>query len=457
MLDILWSILFFFLTLGILITFHELGHFWVARYFNVYVYRFSIGFGKILFKTTDRLGTEYTLCMLPFGGYVKMADELVEPVPEKLKPYSFRTKPLYARSLIVFAGPFFNFLLSILALWLMFMVGITSLKPGISTVLPNSIAQQAGLQPDDQIIAINRKPVYQWQEIITILLSHLGDEKPLVLSVLTNQHEVKDYQLNLKNWQIDLNSGKLFESLGFVPQQPKIPPIIGHVSYNGPAAQAGIKKGDKILAVNQTSITSWQDLIHFYDTLPQHKIQQTQLEFRILRGSEEKTISVNPEFERQNGKMVPRIGIESKVFKIPEQYLHTQKFGIFTSIMNAISQTMALIILTFTLIAKLVFGKLSLATLSGPIGIAQGAGMMASQGLSHYLNFIATLSISLGVLNLLPIPLLDGGHLLFFFIEFIKGKPVPVEVQMRFIKVGLFILLFLMFMGMVNDLKRILF
>ncbi|MCS5711159.1 sigma E protease regulator RseP [Candidatus Berkiella aquae] len=444
------SIIAFIVAIGLLVTFHELGHFSLARLLGVKVLRFSIGFGKTLWRFQDRHKTEYVIAALPLGGYVKMLDEREGPVAEHEKSAAFNQKPLWARTLIVLAGPVFNFLFAIIAYWLMYMIGITGLAPIVGELKPHSIAAVAGLEPKDEILKVDGITTSSWQRVTNQLLARLGDKETLSIEVLRDgQHET--LSLKLATWQLKGDRPDLVDALGIIPYQPPIPPLVHEVIPDEPAAKAGIRAGDVIIAVNREPISAWQD----FTRVVVKSINKPMI-LTVKRQNETQDITFKPRArESDTGEMIGYAGIVVKSVEMPPELLRKERLGPIAAFVEANKKTAEYIRLTFRVIAKMITGDVGLKTLSGPLTIAEGAGASASFGIQYYLGFLALISISLGVLNLLPIPILDGGHLLYFLIEAIQGKPVSERVQLYGFKLGMLLLIFLMSVAFYNDLARI--
>lgn len=452
MISSLSSLFFFFMVLAVLIAFHEFGHFYAARKFNVHVIRFSIGFGKPLFRLKDKKGTEFVLSLIPFGGYVKMLGESPEElVPDNLKSQTFYQKSVWARMIIVVAGPVFNLLLAMIALWGMFMIGITSFAPIVGTIEPGSIAQTAHLKKMDEITSINGIAVSNWQEVQMAIVSSIGEKTPILLKLYNIKTETSHFaEINLSSWTFDKKNNNLIAQLGITPAMPKIPPIIAKVYKNYPGAKAELQKGDRIIAVNGKKIHDWMEVVSIVQQGTGQKIQM-----KVRRHGELLDISMYPQIKESHGKRYGFIGVESKPPRnLKKIWLKTEHYSFFKAWHAAAHETWMLTALSFKLIGKLLTGTLSLHTISSPIGMAQGAMHAAQLGWAHYLSFIALVSVSLGVLNLLPIPVLDGGHLLYYVFEVILGRPLHEEIRLMGVRFGFLLLVGLMFLAVFNDLSR---
>ena len=447
----LMTLFYFFLALLILITVHEFGHFWVARKCKVKVLRFSFGFGKVLFSWHDKKGTEYAFSAFPLGGYVKMLDETEGDVPKQDRHLAFNVQPLYKKAAIVLAGPLFNFLFAILALWLMYVIGISSIAPTIGKVIPDSIAAVAGVKANQEIIAVNGKKISSWRQFQYEIIPIIGTSHPLNLTVKnTENNKVQSLTLDLSAWHLDSENPDILNSFGIEPFIPKIPPIVGDVMQGMPAAKAGIKSGDKIVGIDGKPISDWLEVVN--------KVKNTTsgiITLTVLREAKRLDFKIKPAIKNVNNQDVAVIGVSSKKFKWPKQWFRTHRYPPLAALVRSFNQTVSLSVTTVKMIGRLIIGKISFKTISGPIGIAQGAGQSAQGGLAYYLSFLALVSISLGVLNLLPIPMLDGGHLMYYLIESILRRELSEQSKMIGFNIGLILLITLMIMALVNDVSRL--
>lgn len=446
-----WTLFYFIIALLLLVIFHELGHFLVARYFGVKVLRFSFGFGKVLFSWQDKRGTDYALSLLPLGGYVKMLDEEEGDVLPEERHLAFNNKPLFARAAIVLAGPVFNFLFAFIAFWLVLVIGMYSLAPIIDHVKPDSLAAKTGFAAHEEIIAINDQPVNSWHDFQYSMMPLLGsDDQALVTVKSLDSHEKKTLSLDLSQWVLDAKKMDALDSLGIVPFLPAIPTVVGGMLDDGPGKKAGIEVGDHIQRIDGKIYDDWLDVT---DYVKQHPNQSMLL--LILRQGKEKSIRITSGSRDNNGKTEGFLGLYSKKVDWPKQWFRLQRQNPFLALKTAAKQTFQLTLSSFQLIGRFISGKLSLHTISGPVGIAQGAGQSAQGGFVSYLSFLALISISLGVLNLLPIPMLDGGHLLFYAFEFICRRPLPEMTKLIGTYVGLAFLLAIMVLALSNDIARL--
>jgi len=447
----LYTLGYFVFALLLLITVHEFGHFIVARFCGVKVLRFSFGFGKVLGSWQDKRGTEYALSLIPLGGYVKMLDEAEGPVPENERHLAFNNKSLSARVAIVLAGPLFNFLFAFLAFWLVLVIGIQSLAPMVEAVKPGSIVARAGVTAKDEILSLNGKKVTSWHDFQYALMPLLGtvDPVPMTLKSLTNGQQ-KTVTLPLAEWKMNEKKPDVLASLGIVPFLPTIPPIVGEVVADSPAALGGLQVGDKMTSVNGKLITDWLILVDFVRQHP-----NASMVFNIIRQGDAKTLTLTSASVNTKGHEEGLLGVRSQRANWPPHWLRTQREAPLEAIPTALMQTARLTSATFALIGRLITGKISLQTISGPVGIAVGAGESAHNGVAYYLSFLALVSISLGVMNLLPIPMLDGGHLLYYLLETLRRRPLSDEFKSMGVYFGLALLVMLMIIALRNDLTRL--
>lgn len=444
---------YFVISLTILVFVHEWGHFLAARWVGVKVLRFSIGFGKPIFRYIGKKGTEYVLSLIPLGGYVKMLDEDEAPVDEKEKPYAFNQQSVWARMIIVVAGPLFNFFFSIIALTFMFMLGIKTLAPVVGEVEPYSIASKAGIQRFDEIQQVGDQQIKSWSKFSQSMVLFLGktEQLPLIVkNVKTDQ--TRQVMLNIANWQLDTFEPDVLKSLGLEIYRPKLKAIIGEVVVNSPASQAGLKAGDIILMANDSEITYWQDLLKFAQDNKEDKIN-----LLISREGKELKLTVSPDTKVIEGKQVSVIGVLVKQQWLNDHWQRLQQYQFGEALSMGASQTKQLIDMSLQMMWKVLAGEISAKNIGGPIGIAQGAGQSASIGLSYYLYFLSLISVSLGVINLMPLPVLDGGHLLFLAIELIIGRQLNRSVREKASVVGIMMILALTALAMFNDITRLLY
>ncbi|TMP75510.1 sigma E protease regulator RseP [Pseudoalteromonas sp. S1608] len=450
MFDFFWNLGSFILALGILVTVHEYGHFWVARKAGVKVLRFSIGFGKPLLKWHDKYNTEYVIAAIPLGGYVKMLDERVDEVPANQRHLSFNAKSVQARIAIVAAGPMANFLFAIFALAAMYMVGVQTIKPVVGNVVEGSRAEQAGIMPTQQIIKIGDDDITNWQDATFSLMSHLGD-KSVAVTLRNENYQQTTQILNLDGWKLDQQDVPPLSSLGIVPFRPQATLTIAAITKDSAAEQANLQVNDIILAVNGETMSSWQQLVNLITQSANKSLQ-----FSVKRQDSIKTIIVTPNSRVvSNGVEQGFLGVAPVAEQWPDDFVETRHYGPLDSIVLGTKETWRLITLSFDMIGNLITGQVSVKNLSGPVGIAVGAGTSVSYGLVAFLSFLALISVNLGVFNLLPLPVLDGGHLMYYIIELFRKKPVSEKTQEFGFKVGALLLIFLTCFALFNDVSRL--
>ncbi|MGF1738918.1 sigma E protease regulator RseP [Photobacterium satsumensis] len=450
MTGILWNLGAFLLALGILIAVHEYGHFWVARRCGVFVEKFSIGFGKALWRKVGKDGTEYTLAMIPLGGYVKMLDERVEPVESERRHMAFNNKKLWQRSAIVAAGPLANFVFAIFAYWVVYLIGVPAVKPVIGEIAPQSIAAEAGIESGMELKTISGIKTAEWESVNMAMISHIGDKEMVVTVTEPGTSYEVEKQLDLSDWSFDPESERVLTTLGITPYSPKITLVISQLVEDGAAISAGLRLNDEIIAINGESVTEWQQVV---DAVRSHPQQMLTME--VLRDGVPVALSLTPEAKAAGDELVGYAGFAPKVDPWPESYRINLQYGPVEAVGKAAEKTWQLVTLTFDMVTKLVTGDVAMKNLSGPISIAKGAGMTADYGMVYFLGFLALISVNLGIVNLLPLPVLDGGHLMFFAIEAVTRRPVSERVQDIGYRVGSAILVALMAVALFNDFTRL--
>ena len=452
MFEFFWNLASFVIALGILVTVHEYGHFWVARKNGVKVERFSVGFGKALWRKTAADGTEYVVAMIPLGGYVKMLDERVDDVSAQDKDKTFNSKSVYQRIAIIAAGPFANFAFAIFAFYLMFLIGVPSIKPIIGDIIPDSIAAIAQVPNDAEIVEVAGKETRNWQDVNMALVGEIGSDSIIIKAKANDSQYAKSYELKTKDWQFSPEKQSSLTSLGITPYRPKVYNELALIGKDSPAEQSGLLAGDKLIAINNEPLEAgWLDFSKKIKLYPNQKVDIT-----IERAGKLHDIMVTPEGVDQNGKLIGYLGVSPKADSWPQAYQIEISYGLFSAIGESVNRTWNLVTLSFDMIGKLITGDVSVKNLSGPIAIAQGAGDSAGYGFVYFLGFLALISINLGIINLLPLPILDGGHLLYYLIELLTGKPVPENIQEAGFKFGALALLLLMGIALFNDFSRVL-
>lgn len=448
----LHTTLAFVFTLGVLIYVHEYGHFWVARRCGVKVLRFSLGFGPVLFSRRDRQGTEFVLSAFPLGGYVKMLDEREAEVPAELLGQTFNRKSVWQRIAIVAAGPVVNLLFAVLIYWIMFLSGVSAVIPVVGDVQKNSPAALAGLQSGHEIVAIDGNETQSWEAVTFALLKRIGDSGEMVIDVRSKDSTLFERKPVLINdWMLDSMQQDPVMLLGIHPYVPVLLPILGELVEQGAAQRAGLQKGDRILSVDGAAVSTWTQWVALVQASPGKT-----LVLEIERQNRPVQIQVTPEALEESGKRIGRVG--AQVFIPAELNAENQRivrYGPLMAVYAAWHKMWERSVLTLDTLGKMLLGLISVENLSGPISIAKIAGQTASYGPEAFFSFIAYLSISLGILNLLPIPALDGGHLVYYFIELVKGKPISERLQTLGLKIGMAILLAFMLLAIYNDFARL--
>ena len=446
MLEFLWSVGGFLVAISVLVAFHEYGHYWVARRCGVKVLRYSLGFGKVLWSRRDQQGMEWTLSALPLGGYVKMLDEREGEVAASERHLAFNTQPLFKRTLIVAAGPVFNFILAIVLYWAVFVLGVEGQKPLIAEPPAVSAAARAGLHEGEQILQVNGKVIATWQSLRTELIDEVLNGQSVPLQVKARDGAVRAVQLALTGVRVDPEF--LFDDVGLNAFQPQIPARLAEIVAGSPADEAGIKTKDLLLSFNGTVIESWQQWALWLRAHPGEVVK-----LQIQRGTEslEKTLIIG-RGEQGVGKFGARVEVPPQLW---QDLRAEDRLGPVDAVPAAVRHTWQMSGLTLKMLWRMVLGDVSVKNVSGPIQIAQVAGFSAQIGLVSFLSFMAVVSVSLGVLNLLPVPLLDGGHLLFYAAEAIKGSPLSEKVLEAGQRLGLMFLAGLMGLAFYNDIMRL--
>jgi regulator of sigma E protease len=441
------SLIFFLIALAILIVIHEYGHFWVARKCGVKVLRFSVGFGKPIWQKLGKDGTEYVLAPIPLGGYVKMLDEREMPVDEEQAQFAFNRQSLAKRVAIVSAGPLANLIFAIMAYWVLFSVGVSGIKPIVDDVHPASLAAQAGFNPGDEILQIDGKQTPTWNSVYKALIQKAEYGDRAEISVLTSGVE---HQYALVVPQLDIEqAGSVLDKIGLEPLRPSIKPILGEIVPDSPADKAGLKAGDILLSSEQMRIDSWAKWVE----LIQASAGEV-LNIDVDRNGQRLALTLTPQ-TGEDGKGRIGAAVDASQTAIPQELQAELRYGPVQAVSQAVLQTWDFSSSTLKSLWGMVTGKVSTDNLGGPISIAQIAGSSAEQGLTSFISFLAMISITLGILNLLPIPMLDGGHLAMFALEAVRGKPLTVSMQLQIQKVGFLILIVVMFIAFSNDLTRV--
>jgi len=446
------TLLAFAVAIGVLVLFHELGHYVVARLFDVKVLRFSIGFGKVLY--TRRFGngeTEWAISAVPLGGYVKMLDEREGEVAPNELPRAFNRKPVLQRMAIVVAGPVSNLVLAVALYFVVFIYGVPGIKPILGGVAPNTPAASAGLQSKQTILSIDGEQTPSWQEVRWVLLDLVLQKKAAKLELQTTDGEHVFRTLEVSSLTPADLDGDFLMKLGLHPYQPPVYAVIGKLVEGGVAQRAGMHVNDRVRRVNGQDIELWRDWVNVVRSHPGER-----LDVEIERNGAPLKLSLTPEAAEEGGKTIGRIGAAAFIDKAAFEAMLTEvRYPPLAALTESLRKTWETAIVSLKMMGKMVVGEVSLKNLSGPITIADYAGQSAQLGLGAYVGFLALISISLGVLNLLPIPLLDGGHLLYYSVELVKGSPVPEGLWEAGQKIGIALLVTMMAFALYNDISRL--
>ncbi|MEM8594475.1 MAG: RIP metalloprotease RseP [Pseudomonadota bacterium] len=447
--DLLNTLFFTLLALGVLVTIHELGHFLVARWCGVKVLHFSVGFGKPLFSWVDKVGTQYSVSMIPLGGYVKMLDERGGAVDAAERHQAFNTQPLKQRMAIVSAGPIANFLLAWLLFYVLFLGGMTEHKALIKKVSEGSVAHAQGMINGEEIVSINGEAVASRQALSRKLMDFYGQPAaPITLGTRASNDQVRDYAMTL-DWRSSASKSPL-ELLGIELFRPKVSTQLLKVLHASPASSAGLKEGDRLLRVNDQEIAEWDGWARHFRASPD---QSLRVEFE--REGVLMAVNLTPKATNVNGERVGQVGVVPVLEAWPDDVLVRRDYSWFDAWRPAIFEVRDKSLFTLSIIKKMLTGHVSVKEVGGPVAIAQQASMSSKLGWRAYISLLALLSISLGVLNLLPIPVLDGGHLMFYVIEGIRGKALSERAQTIAFQVGGVLVLSFMLFAIVNDIARL--
>jgi regulator of sigma E protease len=433
----------------IIVLIHELGHFLVARAFGIRILKFSIGFGRPLWSYKGRSGTQYVLALIPLGGYVKMLGE--ETDTDQSSPDSYARQALWKRMFVVSAGPLTNFLLAFGIFWIIALNGVQHVKPVIGQVQAQSLAAKANLKQRDEILAVDNASVHDWQDVMMGLLAAIGRDEPVKLTVKDSSAHVTVKSLSLSAWRLDQREPDLFASLGFAPYMPPVEPRLAQVLPDSPAARAGLSAADIIIRVNQKPVSDWQAVATKISQSPNQLMS-----FELQRGLERISITVKLGQQERNGSRMGYLGVMVKAPALPSSMLNVERYSALEAVKPALQRTWLLVEYNAMVLAKMLSAKLSLKTMGGPISIFQAAGQSATAGWIVYFSFIAFISVTVGFINLLPIPGLDGGHLLFQVLELLFRRPVPPRIQQYGLSFGILFVLLLIIHATINDLIRLL-
>lgn len=450
--SILWYLASFALALGILIVVHELGHYSVARLAGVKVLRFSVGFGRPLWvRRSGPDNTEWVIAAFPLGGYVKMLDEREAAVAPPELPRAFNRQPVAKRFAIVAAGPIANLLLAIVFYWGLYVYGVEELRPLLGSPVAGSMAQKAGIAEGDLVLRANGRAVATWQDLRWEILQFAVAQQPVSLETINERREISQHYLDLSHANTGDLEGDLLQQIGLRLFRPRLPAVIGAVSSGSAAAQAGLREGDRIVAVDGKPVTTWSDLVALIRDAPGRPVR-----VEWLRDGRAYAHDVVPAEVEEGGQRIGRIGVGVlDDGSTRDKILTVVRYGPLRALVKATQQTWDTAAFSLQVVGRMLTGEVSWKNLSGPVTIADYAGQSARMGPTHYLRFLALISISLGVLNLLPIPILDGGHLMYYIVEVIKGGPVSEKAMEIGQQIGLALLVLLMAFAFYNDINRL--
>jgi regulator of sigma E protease len=418
----------------------------VARLCGIKVLRFSVGFGKKLFGFTDNLGTEYRVSVVPLGGYVKLLDENEGPVARDELHLAFNRRPVYQRIMVILAGPLLNFAFALVAFWLIFVIGFTSVKPIIGSIIPDSIASTAGLKSQQEIVTIDDHQTPDWSSVLIRIFFRIGSKDSMRITAKLPKESIgKNYQLDLFNWQVDELQPNPLKSLGIIPYAPHVPAIVGaRLDHHQ------LQIGDKILAVNQKTINNWEELVKQIKSHPDQELL-----FKIQRNH--KIIQIKIKVGHKYISLMQKEGFLGIMpqFKWPEKFINHNKYTLWPALTHAFKRMLVFTKLNLILIGKMIVGDFSVRGLAGPLTILTSAGHAFYLGLIAFLGFLGFISATIGLFNLLPIPGLDGAHICYFIIEAIIGRPVSMKVQILAFRLGLLIIFLIMIQAVINDVLRL--
>jgi regulator of sigma E protease len=444
--EVFGSIWWLLVTLGVLVTFHEFGHFWVARRFGVRVLRFSVGFGRPLWRRVARDGTEYVIAAIPLGGYVKFLDSRETDVEPFERAGDFIAKPVWQRMAIVVAGPLFNLLFAVFAFWLMFLVGRPDYQPVIG--VPTALAAEAGLRDNDRLVSVSGEAVDSWSRAVGLLAEAAIGRRDAPIVVARSDGSTDTRTLPLSRIPAGIAEKDVFQQVGLSLKPPIVPAVIDMVEKKGPAHAAGLRTGDRITRINGTEVTGFGDVVRLIGA---GATADPQLQIEVERDGSRLTVPVKAVGEAQaDGKTRWRVGIGG-----PDAHNALLRYGPLAAIPAAFAETWSTTKQSLRLIKMMVVGQAELKNISGVISIAQFANSSAQLGVAWFLGFLALISLSLCIMNLLPIPILDGGHLVYYLIESIKGSPVSERAMLAGQYAGLLLLAALMGLAFYNDILRL--
>ena len=450
--NFLYYLVAFALILGVLVIVHEFGHYIVARQVGVKVLRFSVGFGRSVWsKRMGRDNTEWAIGLFPLGGYVKMLDEREGAVaPEELHR-SFNRQSVWRRMAIVVAGPGANLLLAVFVYWGLFWHGMEELRPIMGKPVATSAAAMAGIENGERVLKVGGELVQTWQDMRWVLISRAVDQDSIELELINQRNEIAIRRLDVSSARADGWEGDALEKLGLSFYRPRVPPVIGQISPDSVAAAAGLTSGDEVLLIDNKPIATWSDVVYTVRSSPGKP-----LKFEVLRQSERLVVDIKPANVEEGGHEIGRIGASVKDSGVSRSELMTTvRYGPLSALGKALDETWDKSAFSLVMIGKMITGEVSWRNISGPVTIADYAGQSAKLGIDYYLKFLALVSISLAVLNLLPIPILDGGHLLYYVLEIIKRGPLSERSMEIGQQIGLALMLMLMAFAFYNDINRL--
>lgn len=440
--NLLVTMIAFVVALGTLIVVHEFGHYIVARWCGVKVLRFSVGFGRALFsRRLGRDGTEWVIAAFPLGGFVKMLDEREGDVPVAELDRAFNRQSVYKRFAIVLAGPVANFILAIAVYWVLFIHGLPGTRPVVDAPLPGTPAAMSDFRAGATIVAIDGQPVRTWEEVRLSLLKHAVARRTVDIEVRDDNGALQFHRVDFSGIGPDQVNSEFLDAVGLVPLKGGPRPVIETVLPGGVAERAGLQPGDRVVSINGSAIGSWEQLVKTIRSSP-----SVPLEFVVRRGGAQQKLNVTPESAEENGTAIGKIGVG------PFINVH---YAAPAALWHGVKKTWEMSWFTLEMLGRMIIGEVSLKNLSGPITIADYAGQSAQMGWMAYLSFIALISISLGVLNLLPVPILDGGHLMYYVAEIVRGRPVSDRVLDIGQRIGMVLLFSLMAFAIYNDIYRL--
>ncbi|GAB1256754.1 sigma E protease regulator RseP [Aurantivibrio plasticivorans] len=443
--ELLQTLIWFLVAIIVLVTFHEWGHFYVARLCGVKVLRFSVGFGNPLWSWTDKKGTEFAVAAIPLGGYVKMVDEREGEVKAEDLPYAFNRKNVWQRIAVVAAGPAANLLLAVIFFWILFLPGRADLAPIIGEIQPGSIAERARLEVGQEIVAVDGVYTPTQRDVLSELINHMGESGPLSFSVkYPDSDRIYTSDAMLDAWLKDSMDPNPIAELGITFEKP---PVVVGLIEDGPGKEAGFKEGDRVLSADGVNLSDWSGWAEYVSARPGQSIDVV-----VKRAGDLVNLTVMPVEEVVEGKTVGRVRLGGMY---DQSYVRRYEYSVGEAFVAGVEETMRTVSFVFVSVKKLILGEISHKNLSGPLTIAKVAGSSAASGWMSFLGFLALLSVSLGVFNLLPIPVLDGGHLMYYLVEAIKGSPVSEKVQVIGYQLGLFLVVSLMVLAIYNDVLRL--